>query len=294
MKDNVSIVFVGGAPRSGTTLVQKCLSFHSEILAGAEFENMPDIVRLYRRMSDSNARGKHGFYCELDDVKKHLREFTYNIFLSKTTEDVRLISEKTPDNVMVFRELSELFPEAKFIFVLRDPRATLSSLKDVASRLEQAGKKSRFGQGFRKDIVQVRKYIQAGERFLDEFPERCLLVKYEEVIRHPKDTLTGMVEFLGLAFQEDMLSIGDAQHKAQRKDRVLNPWNYNLIEARSFDTSSMERWKQGLTEYEKSLVALNFSGLRVVNENYSMELNKNLEFYFRNYCYSINSKVTGS
>ncbi|WP_407654619.1 sulfotransferase [Catalinimonas niigatensis] len=42
-----------------------------------------------------------------------------NININK--KDASILSEKKSSNVLVFHELAELYPEAKFIFVLRDP-----------------------------------------------------------------------------------------------------------------------------------------------------------------------------
>ena len=39
-------IFVGGAPRSGTTLVQNMLDSHPDILGGPEFIHIPDIINL--------------------------------------------------------------------------------------------------------------------------------------------------------------------------------------------------------------------------------------------------------
>ena len=44
------------------------------------------------------------------------------------------LSEKTPSNGLVFRELLELFPAARCIFVLRDPRATIAGRNPSVTR----------------------------------------------------------------------------------------------------------------------------------------------------------------
>ncbi len=70
--------------------------------------------------------------CDRDEVDRRVRAFIEGFLLRDSSVGHRYVSEKTPDNVFVFSPLLELFPEAKFILVLRDPRAVIHSLHKVA------------------------------------------------------------------------------------------------------------------------------------------------------------------
>ena len=50
-------VFIGGSPRSGTTLVQNILDSHPVICGGPEFHHLPDIMNLRKALRDSIAKG---------------------------------------------------------------------------------------------------------------------------------------------------------------------------------------------------------------------------------------------
>jgi hypothetical protein len=43
------LVFVGGSPRSGTTLVQRVLNHHPKVYGGPEFDFIPSIAELYQK-----------------------------------------------------------------------------------------------------------------------------------------------------------------------------------------------------------------------------------------------------
>ncbi|MGB0109821.1 MAG: sulfotransferase, partial [Terriglobales bacterium] len=52
------LIFVGGSPRSGTTLVQRVLDCHPEIYGGPEFDFVPPIVDLFQEMRRSIRSGR--------------------------------------------------------------------------------------------------------------------------------------------------------------------------------------------------------------------------------------------
>ena len=60
------LIFVGGSPRSGTTLVQRILDCHPEIYGGPEFDFVPSIVDLFQTMRKSIGSGRIDAF--LDDA----------------------------------------------------------------------------------------------------------------------------------------------------------------------------------------------------------------------------------
>ena len=45
-------IFVGGAGRSGTTMVQNVLDSHPDIIGGPQFRNIPDIIDLRKKLHE--------------------------------------------------------------------------------------------------------------------------------------------------------------------------------------------------------------------------------------------------
>lgn len=54
------VVFVGGVPRSGTTLVQRIICSHSDVAGGPEFRFVPRVARLYSDMVAAFRSGSLG------------------------------------------------------------------------------------------------------------------------------------------------------------------------------------------------------------------------------------------
>ena len=77
------IVFVGGSPRSGTTLVQRVLNHHPKIYGGPEFDFIPDIAELYQRMRDSIRSGRIASIVDEATVRQVFRELITSLLIPK-------------------------------------------------------------------------------------------------------------------------------------------------------------------------------------------------------------------
>ena len=129
------LLFVGGAPRSGTTLLQNMLDSHPEIAAGPEFDLSEKIIELRNLLQLKIANGRIDSYLGKADADRAVAGFIEEMLLPYADrKGCRLLSEKTPANVMIFKELLEIFPAAKMIFCVRDPRAVVSSLMMVRKK----------------------------------------------------------------------------------------------------------------------------------------------------------------
>ena len=122
-----NLVFVGGSARSGTTLVQNMLDSHPSILGGPEFLHLPEFVKLRNNMQENVTRGWIDQICSNADVDTRFRMLILD-FLMPFAErhQAKFLSEKTPENVLVFPELVELLPKAR-IGSSRSARQTLNS-----------------------------------------------------------------------------------------------------------------------------------------------------------------------
>lgn len=133
------LIFVGGCPRSGTTLVQRVLDCHPQIYGGPEFVFVPRIVNLFQDMQGTIRLGA-GLDAILDeeDLVHAFRSLLVALLLPKLqTEEVSYLSEKTPNNALAFPWMEECVPEARKILVVRDPRDVVSSMLEVGRRQQR-------------------------------------------------------------------------------------------------------------------------------------------------------------
>ena len=133
------LVFLVGAPRSGTTWLQLLLSRSHWVVTGPETH----VFSLFlRSMVDQWERiGKTGERIGLNQVLSEeefralLRNVSGFVFakIAQSKPSATIVLEKTPNHVSCWREILDTWPEAHFIHIIRDPRSVVASLR-VASR----------------------------------------------------------------------------------------------------------------------------------------------------------------
>ena len=122
-----------------------------------------------------------------------------------------MFCEKTPANLLEFRALLEIFPEARFVFVLRDPRDVAASMKEVARRHREGG---RPPPAYCRDALasaeEIARYWAEGRAALDAAPERVTAVHYEDVVAEPEAQARRLCAALGLDYDPAMPRIEEA------------------------------------------------------------------------------------
>lgn len=109
-----------GNNRSGTTIVQKVMSTHPDIIPWYEPRNLwlfADPGRPHDEFDESDAT---------DRVKRYIRR---RFLRYQRRHGDRRVFEKSPANILKIRYVAEIFPEANLMFIVRDPFSFISSLE---------------------------------------------------------------------------------------------------------------------------------------------------------------------
>jgi hypothetical protein len=218
------LIFVGGSPRSGTTLAQRILDCHPEVYGGPEFDFVPPIVDLFQDMRRAIQSGRIDAILDEKGLINAFRCLLVALLLPKLqAEGVGYLSEKTPSNVLAFPWLEECAPEAKKILVIRDPRDVVCSMLEVGQR--QRRRQGR-ASGFVRDTVAAVDYMNqclgAGTA-LAETSGNCLVVYYEEMVSDPISVANRMYRFIGVSEMEH-LDLENEQFKAARNRESWIDW----------------------------------------------------------------------
>lgn len=255
-------MFVGGPERSGTTLLQNMLDCHPEICGTPEFMHLQRIMNLRNEMLHTVERGWTDLLCTVGEVDDAIRRFVLDFFrnFKERFPSSRILSEKTPGNVLVFEELMSVFEGARVLFMVRDPRGAVASLLEVGRRARDEG---RDIQGYtleiRKAIRRVRRCLEAGFRASRQASEHLRIVQYEQLVRRPEEETRAICDFLSLSWSADMLRPDRQEHPGE-KAIVNNVW-YDLESYYSPpDPSRIDRWKERLSAAQKVAVSRAFAG----------------------------------
>ncbi len=270
LKKGQRLIFIGGAPRSGTTLVQNILDSHPAICGGPEFLHIRDILGLRKKLHRSIDREFIDLICSPDDVDRSIGSFIEDLLLPLADKNgCKFLSEKTPENVLVFPELISLFSESHFIHVVRDPRATISSLLQVQMRTKNKGEKPpKHVTNIHNAVRHTKECFSSGFLAAKIAPERVLTVVYEQLIADSKRETERICEFLELEWSSNMITPGKFEHLGEKAITAKSSvaWYNTQAYNRDPDTQSLEKWKTLLTPTQKALIATLFKDYADLNQ----------------------------
>lgn len=219
------LIFVGGAPRSGTTVV------HALICTADGVSRYNPEVSFFRGFMAAYRNGKvawdghtSGFFPDRAAFREMIRETT-DLALGRVWEALdkpRLLAVKDPHLTPFFLDLHELYPDtARLVSVCRHPFDVVRSRQAVH---EKAGGARPFG---RDDVAAVaREYFNYYRAVLQpDFGGRHLLVPYERL--NDEAVRAGLATFLGVdGFHADRLwggSAGEAEDDAWGSPKYNRP-----------------------------------------------------------------------
>ncbi|UFP95420.1 sulfotransferase family protein [Gloeobacter morelensis] len=236
------MIFVVGNSRSGTTMMGRILARHPEIFTFHElhfFEEMfaakeqakslasQEAARLFARLIDMQRVG----YLQQRDPNQFLAEAegcisqagaasltapaVFEAFLKYETalNDGRIACDQTPRNVYYLPEILRIYPQARIINMVRDPRDVLLSQKRRWQRRFLSGNKTPLRESLRTWVnyhpITISRLwnaaIRAAER--EQPHPRIFHLRFEDVVAEPEGTVRSLCDFLELQYSQSMLEV---------------------------------------------------------------------------------------
>ena len=198
--DEVTVLFIVGCPRSGTTWVQRMLLALPDAVGGEEshfFEAFAPALEFYDRAAAGPRKVGPACYLDPDGFLNELRRLwvLFHGPLLDVGKPPRVLVEKTPGHVRFAREISLILPRARFAHLVRDGRAVVSSLLAASGSWGRTWAPGRAGGAARMWRDHVRDG-QAIRGLVGE--ERYIEVRYEDFFQDPVASLRTLARFAGL------------------------------------------------------------------------------------------------
>lgn len=180
------------------------------------------------------------------EYNKYLSEFIGNIYHSISGDKPYFI-DKVPRYYFIIPEIADLFPDAKFIFIFRNP------VQVYASTMATWGNSkfsvfNRFGNYF--DVSQGPGLLAEGYKLLKD---KSYALQYEKFITDPELYTREIMNYLELEYDPELIKKFDP---SKLEGRHVDP---NVLKYGSkIETSNPEKWKQILNSSFRKRVITNY------------------------------------
>ena len=198
----MQLVLIGGAQRSGTTLLQTLLANALESPVLPEAHILSDILASYKRAKEFGNKTNF-FYPTGDDLRSFFQSFTErhiaDVVASAKPPGVLVL--KDPNFIRVLDEASAVLPQCIHVVCLRDPR-------DIAASFVQIGQRQ---AATTQSMVRPSKYEKRDISFISQKilasylpllratePPSASIVRYEDMTSDPKGSLDTLARQTGL------------------------------------------------------------------------------------------------
>merc|ERR1712038_908855 len=178
---NSPIVFIGGVPRSGTTLMRAMLDAHPEVRCGEETRVVPRILQMRAHWMKST---KESMRLEEAGLNGEVLDSAISAFVLEVVaghgEPAPRLCNKDPFTLKSGMYLKKLFPKCKFLFMVRDGRATVHSVITRKVTITGFDLKS-YRQSLTKWNTAISTMNDQCEQMGSDY---CMKVHYEQLIRY--------------------------------------------------------------------------------------------------------------
>jgi hypothetical protein len=240
-------IFIVGTGRSGSTVLGVLMSMHRDV----GFLNEPkalwhavcpegDVFGQYPPRGQ--ARYSLGASDATDDVRRRARRL-FGAYLKATGS--RRVVDKYPELIFRVPFVREIFPDARFVFLVRDGRETCRSIHDWSERKgvrSAAGVHDWWGadnlkwhlmleqlvpneEDLARSLDEIRGFVRhvdmaavewvvtmrEGMRQAGRYPPSFHTVRYESLVADPRRELSGLLDFCELS--PDGIFLTFAEHK---------------------------------------------------------------------------------
>lgn len=268
-------IFVVGSPRSGTTLMAGALNQIPGVRVGRETGFIPLLYRegmeslhkwddgaLQRVIKEVNSylameqwpesasvSGARRYWSDSGDVGyAGLIRYVWSLG-DPAGQQVRFAGDQTPGYVLAMPLLEQLFPQARYVHVVRDPRDVVASILPLKFGAKSVGVAA-------ADWNEYQGAWWAAERWVP--PERRAEFRYEDLVRNPQQTIEALAGFLGLPAPAP--DPGREVHIETRDLAAAVPHHARLTEP--INDEHVGRYRQRLSDRDRSIVeALTYTGL---------------------------------
>lgn len=245
-------IFIVGQPRTGTTLIERVITSHSDVHSAGELRQFGNSVRRLTKY-----QGRSRYTAELMERARDLEpQALGNAYMQSSRKlqgDAPRFVDKLPPNYLYVPLILMALPNAKIIHVRRSPMdACFASFKQL------------FADAYPHSYEQAEmarhhaRYFHLMQHYREQFPGLYFEIAYEDLARDLEPNARALIDFLGLPWQDACLEF----HK---QDTAVT--TASAVQVREpAHTRSIGRWRRYAAQLEPMRRTLSEHGVPVPEE----------------------------
>ncbi len=279
-KQCIKPFFIIGSGRSGTTLLRTILCRHPLIVIPPETYGLVNAIKKYIRYNGLDWQdlvnvsiGEFLFHPTFQYWETDLKVILQDLYTTpKDDRSLALIinqiyqsyikihkpaatiwGDKTPFNTLRLKWIKRVFPEAKYIHLIRDGRDVVSSY--VKSKLIPTVAEA--GERWNNSLDAVDKF----EKKL--VPNRIFTLRYEDLVNKPEEFTQTICNFLSIEYLPKMIENTEVHLGDDVLDHLRNVKN-------PINIKSIGKWKKHLNADDQKLT-ISLIQDRLIKKGYSLD-----------------------
>ncbi len=225
-------VFLVGFVRSGTTLLEQVLASHPDVVALEEQATLRALTPAYFSDDEGLERLKH---LDAEEADRLRADYWARVSSFGVDPTDKVFVDKAPLSSLWLPMVAKLFPDAKVLFAVRDPRDV------VVSSFRHRFQINALAWAF-TDLVATAQFYRAVMDLVDRYRKKLGLTlyqhKHEDIVLDFDGEVGRICDFLGIAQSEGMRDFAET---AKRRD-VRTPSAEQV--RRGLFTEGMGRWRR--------------------------------------------------
>ncbi|CAF0748097.1 unnamed protein product [Didymodactylos carnosus] len=227
------IIFIGGMPRSGTTLMRAILDSHPLVRCGEETRVVPRILSMRSAWKKSTIEWNRLIAGGISEnmLDSAVRAFVYEILVQHGGPNVDILCDKDPFVLKHAVYMTTLFPNSKYLLLIRDGRAVIHSV--MMRKVTITG----FSlTDYKQNLKSWNNGIDVMVKECTKIGKNCFSVYYEQLVLQPRVTIENILKFLNIPWVDSVLhhdelidkkiSLSKTEHSS---DQVIKPINLEAL-----------------------------------------------------------------
>jgi hypothetical protein len=264
-------IFIVACPRSGTTILATLLNSHPQICASTEthFFNFISKQKKYnwknfdlKQFEDFLNESRIVDFCSTAKIsKEELREDfkklsfdsnpssskkkIFDLLINSLTQkkSKQFFCEKTPQHLSSVKEILDLYPLAKVIYLVRDGRDVVNSLVKMPWRPEGILNNSRFWKS----------YIKLGQKLEADLEDsKFITIRYEDLLNKTEETLKQLFGFLDIEYSSQVLERSGALDSESIFSEWESSWKHKSLD--EIDSTRIGAWVKELDIQDQKIL----------------------------------------